>query len=79
MDGNDEVFTVTVQNGQFVLTVDADVFDAYDPISLSSWVEENAERIDETVRVALTHEQVTANEIAAIAKRAAEQPQAEKT
>lgn len=62
MDNDDEIFTVTIKNGQFIIEIDVDVLDAYDPVGISDWVAANAERIDETVRVAITHEEITSKE-----------------
>lgn len=62
MDDDDKIFTVAIQNGQFILAIDADILDAHDPVGISDWVATNADRIDETARVALTHEKITAKE-----------------
>lgn len=62
MGDDNEIFTVTIQNGQFILAIDADILDAFDQVGISDWVAANADRIDETVRVAFMHEEITAKE-----------------
>jgi hypothetical protein len=61
MADNENVFTITVDNGQLTLSVPVAAIEKHDG-SFDDWVAENASSIGDVVRVATDHERIVADE-----------------